>query len=64
MSHKEPPMICPKCGATMNHHATKVDYAVEDGVENSTLDPAFDGVLEEVHTCPRCGHIELRHASD
>ena len=50
-------MICSKCGATMNHHATKIDYSVEDD------DPTFDGgVLEEVHTCPHCAHVELRRA--
>ena len=55
MSTKEP-MICHACGAVMNHHATKVDYSVDDASD----DPVFGGVLEEVHTCPHCGHIELR----
>lgn len=55
MSTKEP-MICHGCGAVMNHHATKVDYSVDDASD----DPVFGGVLEEVHTCPHCGHIELR----
>jgi len=43
-------MICPDCGAEMNHHAMKIDYRTED--------------LEvvEVHTCPKCGRIELRQA--
>jgi DNA-directed RNA polymerase subunit RPC12/RpoP len=41
-------MICAECGAEMNHHAMKIDYRTED--------------LEvvEVHTCPKCGHIDLR----
>ncbi len=51
---------CPRCGADMNHHAMKVDYAVDDWEKS---DPVFDGVLEEVHGCPHCGHIELKVAS-
>jgi predicted RNA-binding Zn-ribbon protein involved in translation (DUF1610 family) len=58
MSDKEP-MICPHCGATMNHHATKVDY----NVEATAADEVFGGALEEVHTCPGCGRIELRRAA-
>lgn len=61
MSQQEPakaPMICEKCGAVMNHHATKVDYSVEDSAD----DAAFGGVVQEVHTCPHCGHIQLRKA--
>ncbi len=60
MSHKEPAIVCPNCGATMNHHATKVDYSIAEPGE----DEVFGGALEEVHTCPHCGRIELRHASD
>jgi predicted RNA-binding Zn-ribbon protein involved in translation (DUF1610 family) len=43
-------MICTDCGAEMNHHAMKVDYSVAQGE------------LQEVHTCPECGHSELRAA--
>jgi predicted RNA-binding Zn-ribbon protein involved in translation (DUF1610 family) len=55
-------MRCPKCGAAMNHHAEKIDYAaaLEDP---AAADPALGGVLEEVFTCPRCGNIEMRRAS-
>ena len=42
----------------MNHHAMKIDYSVADTSDDST----FGGALEEVHTCPNCGHIELRKA--
>ncbi|HZN06088.1 MAG TPA: hypothetical protein VFB65_04865 [Pyrinomonadaceae bacterium] len=56
MNQQEAPMICPVCGSHMNHHADKVDYSVED--EN--YDPAFGGALQEVHTCPGCGKVELR----
>ena len=61
MSQQEPTktaMICAKCGATMNQHAMKIDYSVED----ATDDAVFGGVLQEVHTCPHCGHIQLRQA--
>jgi DNA-directed RNA polymerase subunit RPC12/RpoP len=47
ISHK---MICIDCGAEMNHHAMKIDYSVEDGE------------LQEIHTCPECGHSDLRSA--
>jgi len=50
-------LICPKCGAEMNHHAMKIDYNGDDP------DPAFGGVVEEVHTCPNCGHISLNRAA-
>jgi len=50
-------MICPECGAKMNHHANKVDYDADDA---PTLDPVFDGIVEEVHTCPNCGYVALR----
>ena len=54
-------MICPKCGAEMNHHAEKVDYgaALDDP---TALDSDFGGTLQEVHTCPGCGNIEMRVA--
>ena len=52
-------MICPDCGSEMNHHATKVEYGVE---ETALVDPAFGGVLNEAHTCPECGRTELRAA--
>jgi len=53
-------LICPKCGAEMNHHAMKIDYNVDD---TSLIDPALGGVVDEVHTCPNCGHISLRHSN-
>jgi ribosomal protein S27AE len=54
---KEVKMICPRCGAEMNHHANKVDYAAD---EASSRDPVFDGIVEEVLTCPQCGYVALR----
>lgn len=58
MTQQEAPMICPVCGAQMNHHADKIDYSVEE----ATYDLAFGGSLEEIHTCPHCGRVELREA--
>jgi predicted RNA-binding Zn-ribbon protein involved in translation (DUF1610 family) len=52
-------MSCPKCGAAMNQHATKVDYAAGEQ-SPAAVDPAFNGVLQEVHQCPNCGNIEMR----
>src|ERR1700750_3278194 len=37
----KPKLICPMCGAEMNHHAMKIDYNVDDAL----IDPAFEGVL-------------------
>ena len=56
---KKAKMMCAKCCAEMNHHADKVDYDVDDAL---SIDPAFDGVVEEVHTCPNCGYVASRQA--
>ena len=55
----ESKMICPRCGAEMNHHADKIDYSTADA---TTFDPIFGGELKEAHTCPKCGDTELRRA--
>lgn len=55
------PLICPKCGGAMNHHADKVVYSVAP-LETRGTQSAFDGVVEETHTCPACGAIETRRA--
>jgi ribosomal protein S27AE len=54
---------CPRCGAEMNHHANKVDYSAGQA-HPDMVDPAFNGVLKEVHQCPRCGNVELRRAPE
>jgi predicted RNA-binding Zn-ribbon protein involved in translation (DUF1610 family) len=54
-------MICPDCGAEMNHHAMKIDYSTGFDDPNA-IDPVFGGVLQEAHTCPECGRTELRRA--
>ena len=53
-------MICPDCGAEMNHHAMKIDYEVDD---SPNADPDFGGVVNEVHTCPECHLTQFRRAS-
>ena len=48
-------MTCPVCGSPMNHHADKLRYE-----EGGTADRGLGGIVEEVHTCPRCGDVETR----
>lgn len=55
----KPKMICPDCGAEMNHHAFKIDYGVDDP---KFVDTVFGGTIKETHTCPECGRAELRPA--
>ena len=55
---QKPKLICPACGAEMNQHAFKIEY----GTDDRTDDASFEGTLEEVHTCPKCGDTELRKA--
>ena len=56
------PMICPMCGIPMNHHAEKlVEPRDEDEARRSIT--AFGGVIEEIHTCPRCGRVGSRAES-
>ena len=52
-------MICPKCGAEMNHHAIKIEYGVDDP---ALTDSTFEGAPREVHTCPQCGDTESQAA--
>ena len=58
MSKKK--MICPQCGAEMNNHAEKISYEAVEG--DRKTDTVFGGVVEEIHTCPGCGGIEVRTA--
>lgn len=52
-------MICPVCGNPMNHHADKLDYA-----QSGATEPGLGGIVKEVHTCPRCGNVEMRAANE
>jgi ribosomal protein S27AE len=54
-------MLCPECGGEMNYHAEKIDYAAALTTPDA-VDPDLGGVLEEIHTCPRCGTTETRQA--
>ena len=53
-------MICPACGAEMNHHADKL-------MDAAPGDPGFDaalgGALEEAHACGACGASASRLAA-
>jgi ribosomal protein S27AE len=55
-------MICPDCGAEMNHHANKLDYS--SALDEPEAMDALGGVVQEVHTCPECGQTMLRQAAD
>ncbi len=44
----------------MNNHAEKVNYESAEG--NRKADTVFGGVVEEIHTCPGCGGVEVRTA--
>lgn len=56
------PMICPKCGATMNHHADKLaDPRTQD--EALRWDAMLAGVVQEMHACPACGANATRLAA-
>jgi len=54
-------MICPACGVEMNYHADKIDYTAAL-THPDKMDPDLGGMLEEVHTCPKCGGTEVRMA--
>jgi ribosomal protein S27AE len=57
MADQKRKMICPECGAEMNHHADKLVYGLKHGEK---LDPSLGGVVEETHCCPGCGAVESR----
>ena len=43
----------------MNHHGDKVVYH-----GTGRMDHDLGGVVEEMHACPRCGHVTSRVAED
>jgi len=63
MATQKNKMICPCCGAEMNHHADKLVYpaSAEDARRINT---ALGGVIEETYGCPACGAVESRPAND
>lgn len=52
-------MRCPGCGAEMNPHAEKPIVPPPDA-EDRPVDWLAGGIIEEVHQCPACGHLESR----
>lgn len=54
-------MICPRCGAEMNHHSDKILY-FSDLQEAVSSDSAVCGHTEEFHSCPICGAGATRRA--
>ena len=52
-------IVCPHCGAEMNRHAEKLNTAAMLN-EPEEMDPDLEGILEEIHTWPRCGTIVAR----
>jgi len=51
---------CPGCGAEMNCHAEKLDP--QRAADDPAADPALDGVVLEIHTCPVCKFVLEREA--
>jgi predicted RNA-binding Zn-ribbon protein involved in translation (DUF1610 family) len=61
MSKQKSKMICPNCGAEMNHHADKlVDPITEE--DRRHFNPNLGGVVNEIYYCPSCGGVESRQA--
>jgi ribosomal protein S27AE len=44
-------IICANCNVPMNQHAEKLVYVSDD----TYPDPVLGGVIQEMHTCPKCG---------
>jgi predicted RNA-binding Zn-ribbon protein involved in translation (DUF1610 family) len=61
MAQQKTKMICPKCGAEMNHHADKLVDPVKPE-DAKQVNPALGGLIEETHGCPGCGNVESRRA--
>ena len=60
ISQKQPepssePVACPRCGGAMNRHAEKVVFTGDPG--ETPARRAFDGAVEEFHTCPACRYV-------
>jgi ribosomal protein S27AE len=61
MKQQRERMRCPACGAAMNPHAYKVDYAAASK-DPGTVDKDFFGIVEEFNKCPKCGASAVRRA--
>ena len=59
MANRSNKMLCPKCGAEMNHHADKlVDLGRPEDAQR--MNATLGGVIEEIHFCPACGAVASR----
>lgn len=47
------PILCPRCGNEMNHHALMIREPIEHSDEE-------ESEVIEVHACPGCGMTESR----
>ena len=54
-------MICSHCKVEMNHHCDKIVYSV-DAQDTGPSDPGLGGIVEEFHTCTKCGGGDSRRA--
>jgi ribosomal protein S27AE len=61
MATQKNKMICPKCGAEMNHHADKLVHPVT-AADARDVNVTLGGLIEETHSCPKCGGVESRRA--
>jgi ribosomal protein S27AE len=57
-----PKMMCPACSAKMNHHAEKIDH-LATMLDPAAIDPDLDGVVQEMHACPKCGNSASRRST-
>ena len=54
-------MVCPRCRVEMNHHCDKLVYTTESQDAGQT-DLSLGGIIQEFHTCPKCGGSASRQA--
>jgi hypothetical protein len=53
-------MICPDCHVEMNHHSDKLVYYPTESQHPGGTGPSLGGIIEEFHTCPKCGGCSSR----
>lgn len=58
---KSDKMICPCCKVEMNHHCDKIVYNLGTPDAGKT-ELGLGGIVEEFHSCPKCGGGASRHA--
>jgi ribosomal protein S27AE len=59
MSETHTTMICPYCGAEMSQHGEKL-MEPTTREEAQRMDPELGALVEEFHTCPKCGRGAAR----